>query len=87
MSEVADIARAWRIRQASGKKLPCPRCGRATMKKDLCTNALSRHAQGVYICDACGISEAVLDYLQGPLPLGLWAWALREPRRRKKEEA
>ena len=84
MTEVADIARYWRIRQASGKKLPCPRCGRATMKKDLCTNALSRHAQGVYICDECGTAEAMRDYLDIPLSLRQWAWARLVP---PKEEA
>ena len=40
-----------RARQQAGEKMSCPRCGRATMKPALHTNALSRHADGIYICD------------------------------------
>ena len=50
----------------------CPRCGKMTIKKNLCTNALSRHAN-VYICDACGMDEAVRDCLNEPLQLKEWA--------------
>lgn len=37
-----------KARQEAGEKMPCPRCGRDTMKPDLYTNALSRHANGIY---------------------------------------
>ena len=37
-----------KARQEAGEKMPCPRCGRDTMKSDLYTNALSRHADGIY---------------------------------------
>ena len=60
-------------RQQAGEYMRCPRCGRDTMKPDLCTNALSRHVEGVYICDECGTAEALLDFMQQELPLTMWA--------------
>lgn len=62
-----------KARQTAGEWLPCPRCGRDTMKPALHTNALSRHADGIYICDECGTAEAMLDFMGSPLPLALWA--------------
>lgn len=61
-----------KARQLAGEHLPCPRCGRDTMKVKLHTNALSRHAD-MYICDECGTAEAMLDFMNNPLPLLLWA--------------
>ena len=58
-----------KARQEAGEKMPCPRCGRDTMKPDLHTNALSRHADGIYVCDDCGTAEAMLDFMRNPLPL------------------
>ncbi len=62
-----------RIRQEAGEHMPCPRCGLDTMKPALTTNALSRHADGLYLCDDCGTSEAMLDFMQNPLPIECWA--------------
>ena len=62
-----------RARQESGEHMPCPRCGRDTMKPKLHTNALSRHAYGIYVCDECGTSEAMLDFMNNPLPTEDWA--------------
>ena len=62
-----------KARQGAGVKMPCPRCGRDTMKPDLYTNALSRHADGIYVCDDCGTAEAMLDFMNNPLPLECWA--------------
>ena len=62
-----------RARQAAGEWMPCPRCGRDTMKAKLHTNALSRHADGIHICEECGSAEAVLDFMGSPLPIALWA--------------
>lgn len=50
----------------------CPRCGRMSVKDKLHTNALSRHAT-VYVCDACGMDEAIRDMKGKPLPLKDWA--------------
>lgn len=61
-----------KARQEAGEKMPCPRCGRNTMKPDLHTNALSRHADGIYVCDDCGTAEAMLDFMRNPLPLECW---------------
>ena len=36
-------------------------------------NALSRHADGIYICDECGTAEAMLDFMNNPLPTEMWA--------------
>ena len=52
-----------KARQEAGEQMPCPRCGRDTMKPVLVTNALSRHADGVFICDDCGSAEAMLDFI------------------------
>ena len=68
-----------RARQQAGEWMPCPRCGRDTLKPSLHTNALSRHADGVYICDECGTAEAMLDFMNNPLPTELWAM-FRAPR-------
>ena len=61
-----------KARQQVGENLPCPRCGRKTMKEAVCTNALSRHAD-IFICDQCGTDEAMLDFMRNPLPIEDWA--------------
>ena len=61
-----------KARQDKDEHMPCPRCGRDSMKEHVATNALSRHAD-VYVCDECGTSEALLDMMQNPLPLADWA--------------
>ena len=62
-----------KARQQAGEYMLCPRCGRDTMKPVLHTNALSRHADGIYVCDDCGTAEAMLDFMNNPLPLENWA--------------
>lgn len=54
--------------------MPCPRCGRLSMDSKPIRNALSRHAT-VYVCNACGMDEAMRDYAQTVLPLEKWAFA------------
>lgn len=60
----------------------CPRCGRLTVKDRLTTNALSRHAD-IYICDACGMDEAVRDMKGDAMPLKDWAAAKLGCRRKE----
>ena len=62
-----------KARQDGGEHMPCPRCGRDTMKECVHTNALSRHAN-IYICDACGTEEAMLKFMHNPLPMCEWAY-------------
>ena len=62
----------YKARQLAGEHIPCPRCGSFTMKADLHTNALSRHAD-IYICDRCGTEEAMLVFMNNPLPMRCWA--------------
>ena len=64
-----------KARQQAGEHMPCPRCGRSTMKADVYTNALSRAAD-IMVCDECGLDEAKLAFMRSPLPLYYWA-ALR----------
>ena len=66
-----------KVHQQSGGYRLCPRCGRDTMKENLITNALSRHTD-LYICDACGMEESILDYMHAPLPITLWAAFLQK---------
>ena len=67
-----------KARQDAGEHMPCPRCGRNTMKKNIHTNALSRYAD-IYICDACGTEEALLKLMHNPLPMHEWACFRPEP--------
>jgi len=68
-----EIALAdYKARQLAGEHLPCPRCGAFAMKPDLHTNALSRHAD-IYVCDGCGTEEAMLAFMNNPLPMRCWA--------------
>lgn len=61
--------------QERGDHIPCPRCGHDRMHFDRpALNALSRRAK-VYICETCGMEEALLD-MQGKPPLPLTAWSL-----------
>lgn len=39
----------------------CPRCGRIRMDDKDIMNSLSRHRDGVYICNECGTTEAFFD--------------------------
>ena len=52
----------------------CPRCGRMTVKDRLHTNALSRAAT-IYVCDDCGMDEAIRAFAGKELPLKDWAIA------------
>ena len=49
----------------------CPRCGER-MPDKLTHGALSRHAKGVYICEACGTDEALRDWSGNIKPLRDW---------------
>ena len=66
-----------KARQHAGEHMRCPRCGADTMKAPIHTNALSRHMD-IYICDACGMQEAILDYTHAPLPIEAWAALLQK---------
>ena len=63
-----------KARQEAGQHMVCPRCGRDTMKPDLYTNALSREADGIMVCDECGTQEALLAFMQNPMPVEDWAF-------------
>ena len=52
----------------------CPRCGRMSVKDRLHTNALSRAAT-IYVCDDCGMDEAIRAFAGKELPLKDWAIA------------
>lgn len=52
--------------------ITCPRCGKPNMKDPLHTNALSRFVN-VYVCDMCGMAEALLASLGTPPRLRNWA--------------
>ena len=68
-----------------GGHFACPRCGKMTMDAESAThNALSRRAT-VYICDACGMQEALEDMMDSRTPLTAWAivaapgnWRMKE---------
>ena len=66
-----------KARQEADQHMACPRCGRDTMKPDLYTNALSREAEGIMVCDECGTQEALLAFMRNPMPVDDWAF-LRE---------
>ena len=60
-------------KRQEGGRFACPRCGSMKMDEAVARNALSRRAD-VYICDACGMEEALEDAGIIPeMPLRLWA--------------
>lgn len=69
--KINDIITNWKMAQESGATLPCPRCGKMTMKDNVYQNALSRRAD-IHICDTCGMEEAFEDFQKHETPLGLW---------------
>lgn len=63
----------------------CPRCGKMAMDAESVTrNALSRRAT-VYICDACGMAEAMEDMMDSRTPLTAWA-IIAAPKNWRMEE-
>ena len=58
--------------QESGELRICPRCGENMMLGRLTANALSRHAQDVYVCSPCGMIEAMLDMKGKADPVEKW---------------
>ena len=64
---------ALRKREEAGQQVMCPRCGINRLKPELYTNALSRHLDGIYVCDECGLSEALLDFKNAVMPTEAWA--------------
>lgn len=55
-----------------GGHFACPRCGRMAMNSDAKHNALSRRAN-VYVCDTCGLQEALEDMVDSISSLTSWA--------------
>lgn len=64
---IEDFAKVQRERH-----YPCPRCGRDTMDENPIRNSLSRRAD-VYICDMCGLQEAMEDMMDSRTPLSEWS--------------
>ena len=64
------VARKIVLDQNDGFSL-CPRCG-GRMPDPVTHGALSRHASGVYICEMCGMDEALRDWKGNALPLSSW---------------
>lgn len=68
-----------------GGHFACPRCGKMAMDAESVTrNALSRRAT-VYICDACGMKEALEDMMDSRTPLTAWA-IIAAPKNWRMEE-
>jgi ribosomal protein S27AE len=61
-----------KTRQDAGERMLCPRCGRNVLKVPLTHNAQSRHVD-LFVCDECGMTEAMLDMMRNPLPQEQWA--------------
>lgn len=55
--------------QDAGARI-CPRCG-SWMASPITYNALSRVAD-VYVCQGCGMDEALRDFYRIPLPVEEW---------------
>lgn len=70
---IAELADTIRREQAEGCTI-CPRCG-SSMKPRLHTNAMSRQLAGVYVCDDCGMDEALREFARYPMPLEEWSAA------------
>lgn len=61
-----------KTRQLANERMPCPRCGCDAMNEQPIRNALSCQAD-IFVCDSCGVDEALRAMLQKPKPLCEWA--------------
>ena len=68
MTDIQKALADLKARQEAGEHMSCPRCGKDTMKPALYTNALSRVADGIFVCDDCGTQEALLAFMQTRCP-------------------
>ena len=59
--EFENIIKNWSKAQTAGALLPCPRCGKMKLKKELAENAISRRAD-ICVCSSCGTEEALEDF-------------------------
>lgn len=71
--EAAKLLDSLKSLQDKGHKFPCPRCGHDRMEAKAVDNGLSRYAE-VYICNACGMNEAMMDMAGTNLPLNEWSF-------------
>ena len=71
--EIKNALLNLRARQEAGEHMNCPRCGRDTMYDKLYTNALSREADGIFICSDCSTQEGLCAFMNNPLPIEDWA--------------
>lgn len=70
MAHAVAIIKAYGEQQKK-MRIPCPRCGQASMDENLCMNTLSRRVD-VYICNDCGTDEAIEDLLGCKSSLKIW---------------
>ena len=83
-SEAKTLIKRFAKKQQGGH-FACPRCGKMTMDAQSVTrNALSRRVT-VYICDACGMTEAMEDMMDSRTPLTAWA-IIAAPKNWRMEE-
>lgn len=61
-----------RFGKVQTENITCPRCGKPNMRDPIHTNALSRFVD-VYICNQCGMAEAIMSYTGTPPRLSNWA--------------
>lgn len=72
IKEAAALLESIRSMQIAGQVFPCPRCGQYRMDAVPCHNSLSRYAD-VYICNDCGMNEALMAMKGRSLPLNKWS--------------
>lgn len=79
---LADLASLQETVLEQANLIPCPRCGKYTMKPTLYSNALSRQFY-IMICDQCGLDEALRAMKGIGLPFEKWAAANKSINERK----
>lgn len=65
------VIKEYKQKQLDGVKMPCPRCGADRMRVPATYNALSRQAD-IYVCDICGMEEAIYAAKGNQLPMKYW---------------
>lgn len=84
--KAGQILRGIQKQQQIGIIDRCPRCGMTKMKPIAVHNSLSRYAD-VYICDDCGMEEAIMDMAGKHIPFSNWDAIRRHEMNRKRGES